>query len=212
MRLFACLGLPSHVAEHLDLAVRSVNAAAPDSGRGRPALRWVPTEQRHITTAFYGEVPAGAVDELAEDLAAALAMLETFQVRIRGAGVFTGRTLWAGVQQTQAEAPAATSDPAESSDAGLMGLMRLCETVGAGYARHPDVVSERRRRRAHVTLARARDRRTGEAQLRLRAEALAVYEGPAWTVDEAHLVLSELGQGKSSGPLYTTLADLRLGE
>lgn len=212
MRLFASLRLPSHAADHLDLAVRSIDAAAPGSGRGRPALRWVPAEQRHITTAFYGEVPAGAVDELAEDLAAALARLETFQVRIRGAGVFTGRTLWAGVQQTPTDATAATSEQAGGSVSGLTGLMRLSETIGAGYARHPDVVSERRRRRAHVTLARARDRRKGEAQLRLRAEALAVYEGPAWTVDEAHLVLSELGQGKSSGPLYTTFADLPLGE
>lgn len=211
MRLFASLRLPSHAADHLDLAVRSIDAAAPGSGLGRPALRWVPAEQRHITTAFYGEVPAGAVDELAEDLAAALATLETFQVRLRGAGVFTGRTLWAGAQQTHAEGAAATSEPAGGSDSGLLGLMRLSETIGADYARAPDAVAERRRRRAHVTLARARDRRKGEALLRARAEALAVYEGPAWVVDEAHLVLSELGQGKGSGPLYTTLADLRLG-
>lgn len=56
MRLFLSLPLPNHVAEHLQKAVHSVEAAAPQTpGNRRPALRWVPEEQRHITLAFYGE-------------------------------------------------------------------------------------------------------------------------------------------------------------
>ncbi|MGO1192887.1 MAG: RNA 2',3'-cyclic phosphodiesterase [Nesterenkonia sp.] len=207
MRLFASLVLPHTAAEHLQMAVRSVEAAAPDpsGGRGRPLLRWVPFEQRHITLGFFGEVPAGAVDDLTEHLAAALTDLPPFPVRIRGAGVFAGRTLWAGVQYVGAEhtGAAANSTP-------LQELMRISETTGAEYARSPESVAQRDRRRAHVTLARARSRRDGEEQLRTRAEALAVYEGPTWTVTEAHLGRSELGQGRSGGPLYTTLAELPL--
>lgn len=208
MRLFAALMLPAAAAEHLQMAVRSVDATAPDptAGRGRPLLRWVPYEQRHITLAFYGEVPAGAVDELAAELAAAMAELSPFPLRIRGAGVFTRRTLWAGVQYAPGDqASAGTPHPSP-----LLELMRISETIGSGYARSPEPVSQRDRRRAHVTLARARSRGDGEEQLRTRAEALAVYEGPTWTVTEAHLVLSELGQGKSGTPLYTTQAELPL--
>lgn len=211
MRLFASLSLPPTAAEHLQMALRSVDASAPPGGGGRPALRWVPTEQRHITLAFYGEVTEGAVNELVADLESALLNIAPFTVRLRGAGVFTGRTLWAGVQETAAEASAPTVGQPEGSGAGLLGLMRLSETVGAGYARQAELVADRQRRRAHVTLARVRDRRRGEAQLRARAEALAVYEGPSWRVSEAQLMLSELGHGKSGGPLYTTLADLQLG-
>lgn len=99
---------------------------------------------------------------------------------------------------------------AAANSTPLQELMRISETTGAEYARSPESVAQRDRRRAHVTLARARSRRDGEEQLRTRAEALAVYEGPTWTVTEAHLVLSELGQGRSGGPLYTTLAELPL--
>ena len=211
MRLFASLVLPSTAAEHLQMAVRSVEATAPDpsAGRGRPLLRWVPPEQRHITLAFYGEVPAGAVDGLTAVLGAVVADVPPFPVRIRGAGVFTGRTLWAGVQYAGAEQPGPEQGAANSSP--LLQLMRTSETVGAKFARRSDAVAQRDRRRAHVTLARARGRRDGEQQLRTRAEALAVYEGPTWTVTDAQLVLSELGQGPSGGPLYTTLAELPLG-
>lgn len=63
MRLFATFLLPDDVGRHLDTAVRAVEDAANPSGYGshpeaknRPALRWTPVEQRHITLAFYGDV------------------------------------------------------------------------------------------------------------------------------------------------------------
>lgn len=206
MRLFAALALPETAADHLEMALRSVDDAAPEAGagRGRPALRWVHPELRHITLAFYGEVPAGAVEELTTDLEAALLRLHPFDVRIRGAGVFTGRTLWTGVQQID-------STEAGPAAPGLIELMRVCESVGADYVRSPESLENRARRRAHVTVARARDRKKGEAQLRDRAEAMAVYEGPSWTVDQAQLIVSELGQGRGGSPLYTTVAEMSLG-
>lgn len=211
MRLFAALCLPEKVAEHLETAVRSVDATAPtrSAGPGRPALRWVPALQRHITLAFYGEVPSGAVEALTEDLEEVLAGVVPFSVRVRGAGVFAGRTMWVGVQETGRGALASEGSHSRGATP-LTDLMGVAETVGARHARTPEVAGERGRRRAHVTLARARDRRRGEAELRARAEALAVYEGPAWTVMRAHLMLSELGQGRSGGPQHTELAQLPL--
>lgn len=206
MRLFVGFFLPEHINSHLGMAVDSVGASVPSEfpGYGRPALRWVAPENRHITLAFYGEVPEGALESLTARLQAELHGTTPIALRLRGAGVFTGRTLWAGVQELSAAEHSNGSSP-------LIELARLVEDVGVAYARNPELPTARRRRRAHVTLARARDRRRGEAQLRTRAEALAVYEGPGWTADSAQLVLSELGAGKSGVPLYTTLAELPLG-
>lgn len=231
MRLFTAFELPEGIGEHLQMAVSSVESGVPGipAGRGRPPLRWIPAEQRHITLAFYGEVPTGAAEDLADDLCRALDSIAPLQLRLRGAGVFSGRTLWAGVQaRALASAPGSGSSddtassarshsddstlaaPSGDGESPIIRLMRTCEHIGAGYSRNAEAVEVRHRRRAHVTLARARDRRKGEDELRVRAEALAVYEGPEWTADEVHLVLSELGAGKSGGPLYSTLARIPL--
>ncbi|MDZ5077071.1 2'-5' RNA ligase family protein [Nesterenkonia sp. HG001] len=231
MRLFVSLTPPDHVLEHLDGALDSVRTmAAPESGKGPPALRWVPDELRHITLAFYGEIPAGAVDELIAGLTLELATHPPLDLRLRGAGVFSSRTLWAGVQD---QAPSTHS----RRNGPLVDLMIACEqagrTAGSNLSRHE-------RRRAHLTLARARgrvgaDRRhrggalhrgerghRGEpghhrpaapgaaVQLRQFAEALAVYEGPVWTAGEAHLMRSELGAGPGGGPQHRSLAVLPL--
>ncbi|GAA4424011.1 2'-5' RNA ligase family protein [Georgenia halophila] len=207
MRLYVSLHLPEDVSEHLDLAVRAVTDQdpAPLPGAGRPALRWVPMGERHITLAFFGEVPAGAVDELTSDLRSAVAAFPPLPLRLRGAGVFSGRTLWVGVQEQE---PRGHSE----SRSELVRLMADCEGVGhrnTATGGHEPV--PRDRRRAHVTLARSRDRRVGDRELRRRARALSVYSGPPWTADSAHLMLSELGAGRSGTALHTPLAEVVLG-
>lgn len=207
MRLFVGLFLPQHVEDHLRMAVESVNddAAVGITGRGRSALRWIAQQDRHITLAFYGEVPSGAAEDLAANLQEKLAATTPPALRLRGAGVFSGRALWAGVQEQ------ATAEHSSGSSA-LMDLMRKSEEAGRGYIRNAEASQNRERRRAHVTLARIRDRRKGATEARRKAEALAVYEGPVWTADAAQLVLSELGAGKSGAPRYSVLADLPLGQ
>ncbi|WP_300343438.1 RNA 2',3'-cyclic phosphodiesterase [Nesterenkonia sp.] len=205
MRLFVGFFLPEHVRTHLGMAVDSVHdgVSSPAAGHSRPALRWVQPEDRHITLAFYGEVPAGAVDDLTEHLHETLCGVPPLTLRLRGTGVFAGRTLWAGVQEQSAAEHSNGSNP-------LIDLMRAVEEVGVHYARSPETPTVRERRRAHVTLARARDRRKGEAEIRRLTEALAIYEGPEFCADTVHLVHSELGGGKSGAPLYASLAALPL--
>lgn len=211
MRLFTAVYPSAGASAHLDLALGGVGGAAvADPGAG---LRWVPKEQRHVTLAFHGEVPDGAVPGYVDALATALADLETFEVALAGGGSFGGRTLWVGVTG--------------ALDA-LRGLAAAVEDA-AGDAGLP--ASDRAGGRPHLTVARASASRAGRSgrpgergsrrprgraddaagsPLAHWARALAVYRGPAWRVDTVHVVASELGAGRSGGPLHDDVAVISL--
>lgn len=190
MRLFAAAHPPRAAREHLVRAMADVRALT------GTALRWGDPEQWHLTLAFYGEQPEGAVPDLSEHLREVSRSFPPLRISLRGAGSFSGTTLWMGVAGQTAE---------------LTELMHACSL-------DPD---ERARQRAHLTVARtsrterarqAKERRRGS---RVRAysgpelahvvHALSVYEGPEWTVGEIRLVSSELGEGRSGGALHTTV-------
>ena len=190
MRLFAAAYPPRAAREHLARAMAEVRAMT------GTALRWGDPEQWHVTLAFYGDQPEGAVPDLEEHLRLTATAFPPLRVSLRGAGSFSGTTLWMGV--------------GGQSD-GLTDLMHACSL-------DPE---ERSRQRAHLTVARtSRAERTRQAKERRRGSrvrarsgpelahvvhALSVYDGPEWTLDEIHLVSSELGQGRSGGALHTPL-------
>jgi 2'-5' RNA ligase len=205
VRLFAAVRPPADVLDHLDLALRVVRAGARGDDRSSP-VRWTAEENRHLTVAFYGEVPGGGSDDLAHGLARVAEEVEPFELRLRGAGVFSHRTLWVGA----------------SGDVDAMNrLSARAVDAGADVGTRPD---ERVRSRPHLTVGRVdpsarptrRSRRRPDdeppsAQIDALVRALAVYEGPAWTVEELLLVESEPGAGRGGGPLYTTVDGWRLG-
>ncbi|MDD9207431.1 RNA 2',3'-cyclic phosphodiesterase [Georgenia sp. 10Sc9-8] len=198
MRLFAALPLPDEVQDHLDLTVGAMvpDGADVDARRGPQPVRWVPRHRRHVTLAFYGEVADGALPELAAALRDVAHRATPLTLQLRGAGVFSRRTLWVGVRQVADE------------EADLTALMAACEDAGAAVSR----VERRDRHRAHVTLARLGSRRPDASAMYARAQALAVYGGPVWTATHLHLVSSQLGAGKAGGPRYEVEERLALGE
>lgn len=211
MRLFASLRPPDAVLHHLAHALDSVRLGA-DAGLHGPAappVRWSDPGTWHVTLAFYGEVPGGAVPELEEGLAVLAAHQQPFDLRLRGAGVFAHRTLWVGL-----------GGDAETA-------ARLCagaREVGAAVLGRAE---ERERARPHLTVGRvAREVRAGRAgrrgastdgragdgdPLAAPVRALGVYEGPSWTVDEVRLVRSDLGQGRGGSALHSDVGRFRLG-
>ena len=180
MRLFAALPLPDHVRDHLVSALLPIRTAA------GPALRWSDPDQWHITCAFYGEQPDGITDDLLAHIAAGVGT--PFDLCLKGAGSFHDHNLWIG---------------GGGEVSALHTLMAACALDDA-----PE------HHRAHMTVARvtrtaARPRfspsLTGEF-----VHALSVYSGPTWTVDEVHLIQSELGKGRSGGPLHTVVGNIFL--
>lgn len=84
MRLFAAVHPPAGVLAHLETALASVRGG---EGRG---LRWTPPEGRHITLAFYGEVPEGYVEDLALALDDVARSHRPFDAVLRGRACSTG--------------------------------------------------------------------------------------------------------------------------
>jgi len=190
MRLFTCIYLSDDALDHLDLAVSGL-----DVSPGRVAnsqLRWVPREQRHITLAFHGNVPDGAVQDFINLLTDLVVEVEPFEVSLSGGGSFSGRTLWTGIADGM---PAVRALALIAEDAASQAGFRADTRAGG---------------RPHLTLARTGGRR-GTHPLDAWAHALALYRGPSFAVDEIHVVESELGKGRSGGPLHQTVAAIPLG-
>jgi 2'-5' RNA ligase len=206
VRLFAAVWPPEHVLDHLDVALGSVRGAP--SGLAQ-AVRWSARETWHLTTAFYGEQPDGAVPALSLELAQLAARTEPYELALRGAGVFSHRTLWVGVG----------------------GDVEAQRAVSAGCVDAGGVPDRRTRERSHLTVGRVRPgkgppRRGPSTNARGRpgpdpdrevdvaagiVRALSVYEGPRWEVGEILLMSSQPGAGRGGGPLYEVVERFALG-
>jgi 2'-5' RNA ligase len=165
MRLFAAVDPPADEVARLTAAL----------GEPLPALRYVPTDQWHVTTAFYGEVADDVVPELAERLARAAGRTAPMTLALHGIGTFPkqsarARVLWAGI------------------DGDVAVLTRLAERcVAAG--RRCGLTMEDRPFRPHLTIARARK---DPVDLRATVDSLSSYAGHFWPVASLRLVHSTL--------------------
>lgn len=166
---------PPEVCTQVGAEVVALAAAA-------PGLRWVPSEQMHITLAFLGEVTPEQCPELERRLARVSERYAPMTLHLAGAGRFGSRALFLR--------------PAGD----LVPLGRLGDSAGAA-ARRAGLKLQDRPFRAHLTLARARP----GADLGPMVTALEQYRGTVWTANEMHLVRSRLGAGPGGRPSYETI-------
>lgn len=230
MRLFAAVRPPDDALDHLEGALASVRGGPAARPRpGQAGLRWTPPADRHVTLAFFGQVPEGYLDELAVALDDVARATVPFEASLAGAGLFDRRTLWIGC----------TGD-------GWTALMTAAGAIGSEVAGRP----ADGRNRPHLTVARARpgsggrdarrasgrdrgrglraglgaghgagvgrgDRPTAPAERSVDpatlAHALALYRGPVWTVREVELVASRLGAGPGGSPVHDVVHRSGLG-
>jgi len=176
MRLFVGLPLPEDLRQRLA-----------GLGSGLPGARWVAPGNLHVTLRFIGEVDDGE----AEDLDAALGLIRApaFDVTVGGVGCFDrGRevhTVWAGVEAGEA-------------------IGHLYEKVESAVVR-TGCQPERRKFKAHVTLARLRGtpvRRVGDY-----IQTRQGFHGGTFTAHRFTLFCSHLGH---TGAHYEALVDYPL--
>lgn len=184
MRLFVAVTPPESAVEDLDafLSVRR------DAGQ----FRWTTPDQWHLTLAFMPSAPDRVLDDLVERLGRAAHRRSRFDVSLRGGGAFPNaaraKVLFADVVDDGKHLPHLAT-----------GVRASCAKAGAAPGGGPF--------RAHLTLARVGRPQEVTPWVRL----LDAYTGPAWAVDEIHLVESHLGEGPRKRPRHVVLDSFALG-
>jgi 2'-5' RNA ligase len=143
----------------------------------------VSADQIHITLKFLGETSVEQAQRLDSNLSR-VGAVRPFRIKISSAGVFPDlsrpKSLWLGM-----------GDGAEP-------LEKLAQSVNRA-ARKSGFEPERRRFRAHLTVARSRD----DAEMpKEMADILSKAPTPSWTCDSFVLMRSSL---TPHGPVYTPL-------
>jgi 2'-5' RNA ligase len=181
-RLFVCVDPPPSAVEHLGAVVDTL-AVARANTEGH-STRLAARDRWHVTLAFLGDVRVDRTDRTVAALDRAWASTEPISVRFAGGGTFgRGRfaILWAGL-------------------AGDVPGLRAASAALRRELRRARVHFDDRPFRPHLTISRPGER-VDPADLAADVVALQRYDGPEWTVEESHLVASELGPR----PVYTVL-------
>jgi 2'-5' RNA ligase len=186
-RLFIAAELPDTIKAELAATQAQLRRSA-------PPVAWVAPGAMHLTIRFLGETDATLVPDLHAAIGAALAAHPPMTLRLSGAGAFPNdrkpAVLWVGLGGSVAALARAQT--------GVESALR-----GLGLAPEPKPYHP------HLTLGRVR-REASQEQRRRLGEALHALEPPtplAWTIERVILFRSEL---RSSGPVYTEIADCRL--
>lgn len=156
-------------------------------------IKWVPSDNLHLTLKFLGDVDNVQVPEVCQVLRDCCRGIAPFPVHFRGAGAFPNasrpRVLWAGVVE---------------------GGQSLAELVGRMEQRFADLgfKPEPRDYQPHLTLGRTRggSRRAGP-EVTQRIEQNADYEVGAMVATEVCLYASFLDK---QGPTYNIMDTVEL--
>ena len=119
LRSFVAVEIPTEMQAALARCTASLQKSLP-----KPLVRWVPSQNVHLTLKFLGDVSPANLEQMAEALKMEAISHDAFSMSVGGLGAFPtprrARIIWIGL-----DAPA-----------GLMALLRGVEEVAArlGYA------------------------------------------------------------------------------
>ena len=186
--MFVAVDPPESAVEHLGTVVDTLAVSrANEPGR---STRVAARDRWHVTLAFLGETAVERTDKVVDALTRAAAdVVPPGAVCFAGGGTFGRRNftiMWAGL------------------GGDVPGLRRLAEAVRSQLRRR-HVWFDGKGFRPHLTLSRPGSRLSAD-ELAADVTLLEAYRGPLWTVDEVHLVASELGPQ----PRYTRVASIPL--
>jgi RNA 2',3'-cyclic 3'-phosphodiesterase len=188
LRAFIAIEIPLEIKKAIAAEIASLQ-----NGAGR-AVRWVATENIHLTLKFLGEISPVNVELLSQSIQAECDQYAPFDITVNGLGCFPNshhpRIIWIGL-----------NIPLE-----LNRLQHKLETATArmGYATEDKPFSP------HLTIGRVREQVTPTELKNIQStlEKLHVGSLGTFTAQSVHLFKSDL---KPAGPVYTSLFSARLG-
>lgn len=188
LRAFIAIEIPLEIKKAIAAEIASLQ-----NGAGR-AVRWVATENIHLTLKFLGEISPANVEMLSQSIQTECDQHAPFEIIVSGLGCFPNshrpRIVWIGL-----------NIPPE-----LNRLQHKLETSTArmGYATEDKPFSP------HLTIGRVREQITPAELKNIQStlEKLHVGSLGTFTAQSVHLFKSDL---KPAGPVYTSLFNAQLG-
>lgn len=188
IRSFIAIELPELIQNQL----RQVSAALRSAGR--LPVRWLPVENIHLTLKFLGDIDAGKLRNLSDEMITLARHQPPFSLTIGGVGAFPStrrpRVVWVGIQ-----APPKLAELAQQME--QLGLKFGIEPEGRPFS-------------PHLTIGRVQQHAVLE-ELQALTKCLTtikVGELGKLSVESICLFRSDL---RSSGAIYTLLSRASLG-
>jgi 2'-5' RNA ligase len=190
LRAFIAVEIPSGIHQAIEVQTAPIRTALNTS-----LVRWVPSENIHLTLKFLGDVSPANVDLLEQMLSVEVCQHRAFEIGFGGLGAFPSpkrpRVIWIGIQ----------------APAGLEALQHGIEAATATLG-YPD---EERPFSPHLTIGRVKQNvSSGDMQkIRTTLEKTEVGSLGRTKVSAIHLFKSDL---KPAGAVYTRLFSAPLGK
>ena len=184
VRAFVAIPIPPDMAENIAAVQQKLRT-------NLQGIRWVRTENLHLTLKFLGPIPENKIAPVTESLHQTLSVISIFWIEGRGIGVFPDikrpRVLWAGLVATELRVLA------EKVESALEGL---------GFPR------EKRSFSPHLTLGRWRSFDGSSELLQRELQRWENYDFGKCLADSVVLFQSVL---KPDGAVYSPLSTIPLG-
>ena len=189
IRVFIAVKLPDHV-------IRRLSETQQDLKKHGLMIKWTRSENIHLTLKFLGDIFLEDVGPVCEVIKTSVRGLGPIKLYAGGVGIFPGirrpRVLWTGIS-------------------GQLDLLeKLHKAIDAGLS-SLGFAKDDRRFTGHLTLGRFKGHHNSEALIKL-IDMMKIYADMAldeFIVDAVSLYKSDL---KPSGPIYTDLSRIRLGQ
>jgi len=184
LRCFIAIELPGKIKRDIGALIEILKGCHGD-------VRWVPSENIHLTLKFLGETPEHLLAKIGELLSKIVVSYEPFYIKICNMGMFPTkrhpRVIWVGVEDSEI----------------LRGLQNAIDDsmMSLGYEK------EGRTFRPHLTIGRVRSQK-GISHLITKLDSFKTRELGSTRVENIKLMRSEL---KPTGAEYYCLREIALG-
>jgi 2'-5' RNA ligase len=189
IRTFIAIDLPAPIQKELEGVINQLK------GPHTSAIRWVSTNNIHVTLKFLGDISSSSLETLTKAIKAEASRFQPFEVKVADLGAFPNirrpRVVWVGLH-----APPAL----EALQRGIES-----ETRKIGYS------PEERPFTPHLTLGRVAHNASLEAihQISIAISNIEVGELGVFWVDSIRIYRSDL---RPTGSIYTPLVTSPLGQ